>query len=82
MLTLPLLWGTILRGFQRGESLEPWLIVGIYQWGLVQGQLGVFNVGLCGVLDLREAPKGEVVTVGVALYSISNIFSFSGVSKR
>ena len=40
------------------------------------------NVGLCGVLDLRETPKGEVVTVGIALYSISNSFSFSGVSKR
>ena len=33
----------------------------------MQGRLGVFNVGLCGVLDLREAPKGEVVTVGIAL---------------
>ena len=49
--------------------------------GLVQGRLGVFNVGLCGVLDLHEAPKGEVVTVGIALYSISNSFSFSGVSN-
>ena len=56
--------------------------MGIYQWGLVQGRLGVFNVGLCGVLDLREALKGEEATVGVALYSISNGFSFSGVSKR
>ena len=44
--------------------------------------MGVFNVGLCGVLDLHEAPKGEVVTVGVALFGISNSFSFSGVSKR
>ena len=49
---------------------------------LCRDELGVFNVGLCGVLDLREAPKGEEVTVGVALYSISNSFSFSGVSKR
>ena len=32
-----------------------------------QGRLGVFNIGLCGVLDLRKALKGEVVTVGVAL---------------
>ena len=47
-----------------------------------EGRLGVFNVGLCGVLDLREALKGEVVTVGIALSSISNSFSFSGVSKR
>ena len=39
------------------------------------------NIGLCRVLDLREAPKGEVVTVGVARSSISNSFSFSGVSK-
>ena len=61
--------------------MEPWLILGTNQYGLVQGQLGVFNVGLCGVLDLREAPKGEVVTVGVALNSISNSFSFSGVSN-
>ena len=39
------------------------------------------NVGLCGVLVLREAPKGEVVTVGVVLFGISNSFSFSGVSN-
>ena len=47
-----------------------------------EGQFVSINVGLCGILLLREAPKGEVVTVGVALYSISNSFSFSGVSKR
>ena len=29
----------------------------------MQGGLGVFNVGLCGVLDLREAIKGEEVSV-------------------
>ena len=56
--------------------------MGIYQRGLVQGQSECINVGLGGVLDLREALKGEEVTVGVALYSISNSFSFSGVSKR
>ena len=28
-----------------------------------QGRVGVFNVGLCGVLDLREALKGEVVDI-------------------
>ena len=39
------------------------------------------NVGLCGVLVLREALKGEVVTVGVALFGTSNSFSFSGVSN-
>ena len=33
----------------------------------MQGQIVSNNVGLCGVLLLREAPKGEVVTVGVAL---------------
>ena len=46
-----------------------------------EGRVGVFNVGLCVVLDLRKAPKGEEVTVCVALYSISNSFSFSGISK-
>ena len=39
------------------------------------------NVGLCGVLVLREALKGEVVTVGVVLVGISNSFSFSGVNN-
>ena len=37
------------------------------------------NVSLCGNLLLREALKGEVVTVGVVLVGISNSFSFSGV---
>ena len=46
-----------------------------------QGRVGVINVGLCVVLDLREALKREEVTVGVALYSISNSFSFSGIGK-
>ena len=55
--------------------------MGIYQRGLVQGRFECINVGLGGVLDLREALKGEVVTVGVALFSISNSFSFSGVSN-
>ena len=32
-----------------------------------QGRVGVFNVGLCVVLDLREASKGEVVFVVVGL---------------
>ena len=49
--------------------------------GLVQGRLGVFNVGFCEVLDLREASKGEVVTVGIALYSISNSLTFLGIGK-
>ena len=34
------------------------------------------NVGLCGNLLLREALKGEVVIVGIALVGISNSFSF------
>ena len=39
------------------------------------------NVSLFrGILLLREALKGEVVTVGVALVGISNSFSFSGVN--
>ena len=38
------------------------------------------NVSLCGnLLLLREALKGEVVIVGVALFGISNSFSFSGL---
>ena len=61
---------------------SPGLYWATINWGLVQGRLGVINVGFCEVLDLREASKGEVVTVGVARYSISNSFSFSGVSKR
>ena len=48
----------------------------------MQGRSVSINVGLHVVLDLCEASKGEVVTVGVALSSISNSFSFSGVSKR
>ena len=47
-----------------------------------EGRSVSINVGLCGILLLPEALKGEVVTVGVALSSISNSFSFSGVSKR
>ena len=36
-------------------------------WVLCRDELGVFNVGFCGVLDLREASKGEVVFVVVGL---------------
>ena len=61
--------------------MEPWLILGTNQAGLVQGRIESINVGLHGIL-LPEAHKGEVVTVGIALSSISNGFSFSGVSKR
>ena len=49
--------------------------------GLVQGQSECINVGFGGVLDLREASKGEVVTVGVALHSIGYSFFFSGIGK-
>ena len=59
--------GSILRGFQRGESLEPWLIMDINQLGSCAGSIGSINVGFCEVLDLCEASKGEVVTVGVDL---------------
>ena len=38
----------------------------------------IINISLCGIL-LREALKGEVVTVGVALVGISNSLSFSGL---
>ena len=39
----------------------------------------IINVSLCGnLLLLREALKGEIVIVGVALVGISNSFSFSG----
>ena len=38
------------------------------------------NVSLCGNLLLfREALKGEIVIVGIALVGISNSFSFSGL---
>ena len=39
----------------------------------------MINVGCCEVLDLRKAPKGEVVTVGVALHGIGYSFFFSGI---
>ena len=47
----------------------------------MQGRFVSINVGLCGILLLPEALKGEVVTVGVALVGISNSFSFSGVNN-
>ena len=38
------------------------------------------NLSLCGnLLLLCKALKGEVVIVGVALFGISNSFSFSGL---
>ena len=55
-------------------------LIGHQSMGSCAGLIVCINVGLRGIL-LPEAPKGEVVTVGVALYSISNSFSFSGVSK-
>ena len=61
--------------------MEPWLLLGTNQEGLVQDQFVSINVGLCGILLLREALKGEVVTVGAALVGISNSFSFSGVNN-
>ena len=56
-------------------------MVGIYNGVMCRVDLSI-NVGFCEVLDLRKASKGEVVTVGIARYSISNSFSFSGVSNR
>ena len=53
--------------------------IGHQSIGSCAGSIGSINVGLCGVLDLREVFKGEEVTVGIALYSISNSFSFSGL---
>ena len=47
--------------------------------GSCAGSIGSINVGFCEVLDLREASKGEEVTVVIDLYSISNSFSFSGI---
>ena len=61
--------------------LKPWLIGHLSIGVLCRDELEVFNVGFCEVLVLREATKGEEVTVGVALYSISNSVSFSGISK-
>ena len=42
----------------------------------------MINVGCCEVLDLRKAPKGEVVTVGVALHGIGYSFFFAGIVKH
>ena len=47
----------------------------------MQGQFVSINVGLCGVLLLCEALKGEVVTVGIALIGISSSVTFSGVNN-
>ena len=41
----------------------------------------MINVGCCEVLDLRKAPIGEVVTVGVALHGIGYSFFFSGIDQ-
>ena len=40
--------------------------MGIYNGVLCRVDLSI-NVGFCEVLDLREASKGEVVTVGIDL---------------
>ena len=47
----------------------------------MQSRFVSINIGLRGILLLPEALKGEVVTVGIALSSISNSFSFSGVNN-
>ena len=65
----------------------PWPILGIFAIVTLRVESSnqsfeSINIGLRGILLLPEALKGEVVTVGVALSSISNSFSFSGVSKR
>ena len=68
---------------KRGESLVTGALahIGHQSMGSCAGTIGSINVGFCEVLDLREASKGEVVTVGVALYSIGYSFFFSGISK-
>ena len=47
-----------------------------------QGRVGVFNVGLCGVLDLCEALKGEEVTVALLLIASAIVSPFQGLGKR
>ena len=47
----------------------------------MQGRFVCINVGLCGVLLLHEALKGEVVTVGIALIGISSSVTFTGVNN-
>ena len=42
--------------------MEPWLLLGTNQEGLVQDQVVSINVGLRGIL-LPEAIKGEVVDI-------------------
>ena len=41
-------------------------LIGHQSMGSCAGLIVCINVGVCGIL-LPEAPKGEVVTVGVAL---------------
>ena len=42
--------------------MEPWLLLGTNQEGLVQDRFVSINIGLCGIL-LPEALKGEVVDI-------------------
>ena len=39
----------------------------------------MINVGFCEALDLREASKGEEVTVGVALIASAIVSPFQGL---
>ena len=43
------------------------------------GSSGIFNVVFCVVPDLREASKGEEVTVGVALIASAIVSPFQGI---
>ena len=50
--------------------------------GLVQGQSECINVGFGEVLDLREASKGEEVTVVVIFIASAIVSPFQGLVKR
>ena len=58
--------------------MEPWLILDTDHLTLrvlCRDELGVFNVGFCEVLDLREE-----VTVGVALIASAIVSPFQGLA--
>ena len=58
--------------------MEPWLILGTNHLTL-RVKWECINVGFGGVLDLREASKGEEVTVGVALIASAIVSPFQGI---
>ena len=66
---------------KRGESLQPWLKLGIFKSGSCAGTIECINVGFGEVLDLREVYKGEEVTVGIAIIAPAIVSPFQGLGN-